>query len=283
MKLLQVIILLLAPILALSQENEEQFAIPNSQVVEIHDEGLQRDYELFIKLPSSYNSENSQDRVFPVVYLTDAMTAFPLASAATQTAMNSGRMSAAILVGVSWQRGISPIDSRVRDYTPTKQENWERDTGGAADHLRFFENYVFPYVESNFRAAPDRRIYSGHSLGALFAAYVLTNKPETFYGYILGSPSLWYDDKLVLRQTAELEMTEDLEAAKIFLGVGSLESPEFSGAANDLLEDARSYYSLFSSLGKGSSTLQLHVVPEAIHETAYPATIAQGLHWILGN
>ena len=268
---------------AAAQTATQHFEIPNTQVVNIEDGRFERSYQLFIKLPNSYSKDDFSEHYYPVIYLTDALTAFPLVSSTTQVPMNAGKMEEAITVGISWQMGISPIDSRVRDYTPTIAADWARTTGGADAHLNFLNSVVFPYIENNFRADAGQRIFSGHSLGGLFGAYILSRKPDTFYGYILGSPSLWFDNKYLLKLTPTLQITEAFSAVKVFLGVGSLESPQYSGAANDLVKDTRQYYAQLNALGKNSTTLQIQLITGAIHETAYPATVAQGLNWILGK
>jgi tetratricopeptide (TPR) repeat protein len=39
----------------------------------------------------------------------------------------------------------------------------------------------------------------GHSLGGLFAVYALLNRPELFRGYLVTSPSLWWDDQVLVK------------------------------------------------------------------------------------
>jgi len=260
-----------------------QFSIDNTEVVDISDPNRGRTYQLYIKVPATYNRDSHQQSVYPAVYLTDALTAFPLASGASQVPMNAGKMQEAILVGISWEVGISPIDSRIRDFTPTVNPEWARETGGAEDHLNFIRDKVIPYMETNYRADSAHRIFSGHSLGGLFGAYIFATNPELFAGYILGSPSLWFDRKVVLTSPEYNQLTEPSEIAKVFIGVGELEQPVFSGAAANLVEDAQTYYDKLINKGKDLTTVQLQIIDGAIHETAYPATITQGLNWILGT
>ena len=55
------------------------YAIPETEVVDIHSTRLDRDYQLFVALPESYASHPR--RRYPVVFVTDANYAFPLVRA----------------------------------------------------------------------------------------------------------------------------------------------------------------------------------------------------------
>jgi hypothetical protein len=74
----------------------------------------------------------------------------------------------------------------------------------------------------------------GYSFGGLFCAYALFGKPELFKQILIGSPSLWYDDRKVLgMEAAYAQQHQDLPL-KVFLEVGSLEG-EGQIAPNQLL------------------------------------------------
>lgn len=63
--------------------------------------------------------------------MTDAEDTFPTLAGATGIPMAANKIENAILVGISWQEGISPAESRFRDYTPTKAKSWSAHTGEA--------------------------------------------------------------------------------------------------------------------------------------------------------
>ncbi len=141
------------------------FEIPRTEILAVHDTNTKRNYELFVKVPKGYGSIAQKDWKYPVIYLTDAMYTFQIVSGATRYPMNSGKMEDAIIVGISWDQGVSPKASRIRDYTPTTDENWKMKTGEADAHLRFIRDVVFSEVESRYRVNSNRRTYVGNSLG----------------------------------------------------------------------------------------------------------------------
>jgi predicted alpha/beta superfamily hydrolase len=104
---------------------------------------------------------------------------------------------------------------RMRDYTPTVDvafvdgfaENMglpltrlPRSSGGANHFLTFLRSELFQLIEANYQGDPRRRILSGWSFGGLFGLYTLFRHPETFSDYLILSPSIWWDEKVILRE-----------------------------------------------------------------------------------
>jgi uncharacterized protein len=89
-----------------------------------------------------------------------------------------------------------------------------------------------------YRTEPYR-ILVGHSLGGLFAIHVLTSAPDAFNAYVGTSPSLWWDDRVVLR-----------EAEKFFAGRSDLQAFLYFTVGNELgkaLKDSRTLAEMLKS------------------------------------
>jgi len=256
------------------------FEIPRTETLAVHDIDTNRNYEIFIKVPKGYDAPLQKNWKYPVIYLTDAMYTFQIVSGATRYPMNSGKMEDAIIVGISWDSGLSPKASRIRDYTPTTDETWKMKTGEADTHLRFIRNVVFSEVESRYRVNPGRRTYVGNSLGGLFGAYILLQRPEMFQNYILGSPSFWFHNKVIFDlERNYAERNNELDA-NVFIAVGEHERPEES-MGHDLVSDATLFYETIKSRNYAGLNIELRVVEWANHETAFPTTAIQGIYWSL--
>lgn len=113
---------------------------------------------------------------YPVVYVTDANYAFPLIRAISNRVLDHGTgLEDFVLVGLSYAKGESGADCRNRDYTPTHARAGKaaatdpsvRRYGQSAACLDFVRTQVIPAVERRYRVDPSRRIYVGHSYGAL--------------------------------------------------------------------------------------------------------------------
>ncbi len=250
--------------------------IPRSQVVELAEPLTERVYPLFIKLPRSYETEKNKS--YPVIYLMDAWYSFQITSGATRFPMNSGAMEEAIIVGVSYSKGSKGASSRVRDYTPFKATSWKMTTGQAQGHAQFIRETVFPYIEGNYRTKPSKRTFVGNSLGGLFGAYLLFAHPNMFDSYVLGSPSVWFDDNMIL----DSKVTKSELPIKVYVSVGSLEQPKF-GSKEDMVAGAQQLAKKIKTQAGEHTALEFRVIDGARHATAFPTTLIQGLDWIYGK
>jgi predicted alpha/beta superfamily hydrolase len=252
------------------------FEILRSKTVELTDPDTKRVYPLFIKTPRSYKSNT--DKNYPVIYLMDAPYSFQITSGATRFPMNSGAMKEAIIVGVSYSQGSQGASSRIRDYTPSKATSWKLQTGDAEDHAKFIRETVFPYLEANYRISSSQNTFVGNSLGGLFGAYILFKHPEMFSSYILGSPSVWFNNNDILTTN----ITKSSLPINVYLSVGSLEQPEF-GEKEDMIVGAKQLAEKIATQSGDNIILKFRIIEEARHATAFPTTLIQGLDWIHGK
>jgi len=255
----------------------KSFQIPRSSVVEVQDSQSHRIYPLFIKLPKSYRKNKTKK--YPVIYLTDAWYSFQIVSGATRYPMNVGKMSEAIIVGISYAKGSKGDSSRVRDYTPTIDGQWRQQTGQAQQHMEFIENDVFSYMEQHYRTQPHNRTFVGNSLGGLFGSYILLTKPTLFSRYILGSPSYWYDNKTIFKVASEFAKQSKNIKAKVFIAIGERETKALE-STYDMVSDAEKFAKTLLSWQQPELTVKMMVIAQANHQTAFPTTAIQGLYWL---
>ncbi|MGB6242947.1 MAG: alpha/beta hydrolase-fold protein [Castellaniella sp.] len=170
---------------------------------------------------------------------------------------------------------------------------------GAANWLHALDQ-VRARVAGDFRLDPRRQVLAGHSLGALFALYVLLHRPQAFEGYVLSSPSVWwgqgYARRLVRRRLGWLER-QGLPGLGLSLTVGEYEqglSPaEISLGAEErerqlLKRQRRAMVDGVQALADdlaGCPDLRLrHVVLSGhIHRTAPQDALAAGWRWLLDS
>jgi hypothetical protein len=78
----------------------------------------------------------------------------------------------------------------------------------------------------NYRTVPEDRTINGYSIGGLFGLYTLFTKPETFNRYIIGSPSLTWDNYSIYNYEQNSPDKIGEKELKLFMSVGSEESDE---------------------------------------------------------
>lgn len=145
--------------------------------------------QIYVFLPQGY--ENRPDARYPVLYMTDAPGHMNHTGGTVEFLVNNGRMPAMIVVGVA-------NTDRTRDLTPTpNKENPQSTAGGGNRFLSFFTDELAPKIEKRYRTLPYK-IFSGHSFGGLFAINAFLENPDAFDAYIAVSPSLWWDNEIMV-------------------------------------------------------------------------------------
>lgn len=284
------------------------FTLKDTEVRTIRARALQRDYEIFVSLPDSYHA--APRRRFPVLFVTDADYAFPLVRSIARRVGNRAQgLEEFILVGLSYAVGDTPEFSRRRDYTPTPNGEKTRDPSGrppvfgeAEAYRRFLAEELMPFVAATYRTDTNRSIYAGHSYGGLFGLHVLLTEPKIFSHYIIGSPSLWFDQKVMFaRERAYAEANRELKA-NVLLAIASYEtigkSSQNLGSQNlgsqnlgsqnlrynrkvDMVAELQEFERALRSRNYPGLRLITEIIPDEDHLTVFPAIITRGLLWAL--
>jgi uncharacterized protein len=260
--------------------------LTNTAVYQLPAKQLNRQYQVWVDVPASYVSSNKS---FPILFVTDAPYSFPLVRSIRNLLGQKGRnIDDFILVGLPYADGDAPAAARSRDYTPTVPAAGSQYSaaayGEAARYRDYLEYEVFAFIEQRYRVDSKRRIFAGHSFGALFGAYVLLTKPELFYGYILSSPSLWFDNKAIMDFESDYARRHGDLPAKVAMYAGSYETvaegPRFFRSV-DLLGDLRRFERALRARGYKSLEIGVRTIDEEDHLTVFPAAISRGLLQIL--
>ncbi|ESQ86844.1 alpha/beta hydrolase [Asticcacaulis benevestitus] len=269
----------------------QPYVLKNTEVRDIHAQGLNRDYQVFVGLPDDYAEH--PDKTYPVLFVTDADYAFPLIRSIARRVGNHGEdLQPFILVGLSYAKGDTGNFSRNRDYTPTKGGQGENADGKpyiygeAAAYRAFIKDEVFPLIAKTYRADMAHKIFAGHSYGGLLGADILLSDPGMFESYILSSPSLWFDDRVIFaREAAYAETHKDL-SARVFMATGGYEvvgPDKRNNTTNDLVADMHAMEKTLKTRDYPHLKVQSEVIEGEDHLTVAPDIITHGLLWALGT
>lgn len=263
-------------------------SIPGIEVHSLHSAILNRDLQLFIKLPWSYERS---DKVYPVLYCTDANRSFPIYATTSLLFETPGPETPEILiVGIGYQidadrlKGLAQWGSwRTHDLTPVNRseiDQWwierltsllesdaiEVHSGGAQEFLNAIEEEIIPFIEAHYRFSPRDRGLAGYSYGGLFTLYTLFHSPELFQCYFAGSPTMW--QQLFLNEEAYASAHTDL-IAKLLITAGEFET--------DLLEKLNPFLDTVKGRNYPGLDLQTQIFTGEGHASAYAAAISQAL------
>lgn len=243
--------------------------------------GTSRD--IVVWLPPGYGTTR---RRHPVVYFHDGQNIFDPLTAFLGNAwkagdraaelIEAGKITAPIMVGI-YNRGFD----RMNEYAPTPAEfsGWDgekcRSTGGAKHYAQYVAKELKPFIDSNYRSlkGPRHTAVVGSSMGGLVSLYFALWHPRVFGHVAALSPSLWWDDQVVIRDFAR---QRSKPAVRLWLDMGTAE-PGW-----EMIRTLRD--GLVRRGWKPGRDLHYQEASGAEHtEHAWAARIGDVLNWALGS
>jgi uncharacterized protein len=282
-------LLFLAPLPALGASmtvevgSPAPYVLPNTQVRALHSEETGADYQLFIATPPDYRTSG---KTYPVVFMLDADYSFALTRNIVQHFVERHKLPEMILVAIAYPGAAEDMDvyksNRTRDYTPSLATanpgvtEEAQASGGAVRFRNFIANEAIPFMATSFPISADRT-FIGHSYGGLFGTYVLLTEPELFKRYVIVSPSLWYDDRMIFRveqQTASRRRERPIER-HAFFAIGAAETRAEAGAP--MVDELKQFYRKLKTRRENGLTIDMRVYPEDTHSSVFPGAVSRGL------
>ncbi|MGH8495807.1 MAG: alpha/beta hydrolase [Gammaproteobacteria bacterium] len=260
-------------------DSPSAYAIPSTEVRRLHSMTNDVDYELYISLPRGYDPESAERH--PVIYLLDAAYSFPIAHAVVWHLGDRQHLPPVILVAIAYSGPLQYRLHRTRDYTPTFHltggygNEFQHVSGGGPRFLEFIEDELIPYVEETYRVNGNRTLV-GHSYGGLFAVWSGLTEPALFDRILAVSPSLWYDDYLVLRLEERNRKADARLPSRIYLTVGDREVNEL----RDMVADLRAFARRLEDRSGRQMQLRWEVLEGETHNSVFPGGFSRGLRWL---
>jgi len=203
--------------------------------ISLRSEVLGEERGVVVQLPQGYETSTMR---YPVLYVLDAEYFFRSAVAAVDFLSENAYVHFAAIQQAVPQMivvGIINVD-RNRDFTPTHapvQGSSRFPTSGGADRfLEFLQTELIPLIDREYRTQPYR-VLSGWSLGGLLTVYTFLTHSNLFSAYLAVSPSLWWDDQLMVRQADSLLSVGAVTNKPLVVTLGSQEGSGMSGPVRD--------------------------------------------------
>jgi uncharacterized protein len=183
------------------------------------------DYRIYVDAPDPARVPGP----WPAVLLMDGDFLFDFAIGACRSLVSAGRIPPTAVIGVGYGAGFGePGNFRGRDYTPTASP--EEPLSGGADRFHdYLRGSLWPELARRYPLRETGRAIAGHSVGSLFVLYALLQQGP-FFGLALASaPSLWWDNRSLLRLAAERRARSATLDGHVFLCVGADDTPSMTG------------------------------------------------------
>jgi hypothetical protein len=242
---------------------------------------------------------------YPVLYVTDGNGMFPLAAAQTALMALAGKGAIVIGIGYPTDDFMRPMMLRYRDLTPVTEDKSlfptqpplaEADQGGASElFYRFITEELRPAVSAKYSVDANQQTLYGHSLGGLFGLNVLFKHPESFNRYVASSPSIWWDNKSVLKEESGFlaRAKRGKHPIRVLICVGAKEQDPYSEAPPGnmplsevnkkiaearMVDNARDLAQRLSQAGANAGfTVRFQDFSAEDHLTVVPASISRAL------
>jgi predicted alpha/beta superfamily hydrolase len=261
------------------------FALPDTEVVNFASKDGVQTLRLYVGLPRNYATRNER---FAVIVLLDADFSFALAQDVLRHAADRGLEKEAIVVGIAYPGANTDLDiyerTRTRDYTPshTLEGGYspaiQALSGGGPAFLGQLEHEVLPMIDAKYRTDPARRMLVGHSFGALFACYAMVTRPGLFHDYLIVSPSLWYDNRMMFALGKTFLAAHKTLPANVFYAAGE----EENASNHPMVDDLRAWSDMFAAAKPDGYTSTLTVFSGDTHESVFPSALVRGIRVLDG-
>lgn len=192
----------------------------------LHSPETGTDYHLRLEAPAAAEHDSAP---LPAVFFMDGDDRFSFAVAADRALRRAREIPPLLLVGVGYGASYAQAaNKRGRDYTPAAHAD-EPSSGGADAFLAFRTRTLRPELPRRHPLRADARGIAGHSLGSLLVRHALFREPPFVTHYLARAPSIWWDDRSLLRLAAARHRRNSSLPARLFLTVGHDDSSSMTG------------------------------------------------------
>ncbi len=245
---------------------KESFYLPQTTTFSIQSSATGALYPIQVSFPEGYSPA---DQTYRVLYVLDGEENFAYVAGNCKTISAAYATSDVIVVAIGYG------NDRALDYTPTVVN---QRGGGAENFMRFLKEDLIPRMEHDYAADTlrDNRIILGHSYGGLLAAYAFTQDNAVFGSYLMLSPSIWYDNEIILKLEQENRDHNREAKQRVFMGLGSLESNGRMMAP---------FEALYQRLANQYPNMKItrHIEPQLDHMGSRNPNILEGLNFYFQN
>ena len=261
-------------------DSPNRFSMPGTQIFTLTSQHNEIEYEIRVWLPEDYARGG---QAYPLTLLLDADYQFPLGVSILEHLAQRNQADESVVVAVAYPNSQrNPYwyrRNRTRDYTPTMVSTggygaeFQQYSGGGDKFLRFIADDLMDSLQSRYRITSSGHTYVGHSYGGLYGAFIIAEQPDLFSNYLLISPSLWYDDRLMIRrmqQIADLGLTD---ATRIYLAVGDHENL----TGRPMVDELQMYAAAIREKADPAADVEVRVFSDETHASIYPVALSAGL------
>ncbi len=235
-----------------------------------HDsDAVGRGFHIYVSLPQSYR--RNPDQVYPVVYVLDGDSLFPIVAPTHQFMTFDYGLPEAVIVGIAYGSFDPGINRRGFDYSMASSVDDENRGGAPAFHA-FLKNELTRIVARRYRVDPMRQVLFGQSRGGGMVLYSAYTDPDLFWGRIASNPTF--------QPGRDLFFSAPAKAARDDLGL------VVTSGADDLPPLRNHALDWFAATAEREALpWKLHTltIPGGRHASFSPSSYREGMLWLFGK
>jgi len=226
MKKLSLVYLLCCSLFIANGQHSNDIVI--GKIDSINSKILNEERKIWVHVPED-NSEElyGKKKSYPVIYLLDGDAHFDSVVGMVRqlsSVNGNGICPKMIVIGI-------PNTNRTRDLTPSKgkprpgeNKSWFANSGGGENFMAFIQKELIPYVNSKY-PTQSYKMLIGHSLGGLTVINTLVHQPNLFDAYVAIDPSMWWNDKKLLKEIKHINFDKKYNNKSLYLGIANTMNP----------------------------------------------------------
>ncbi len=260
---LRTIVLVFVAACGLFGQNRRCTATGDLEIVPFQSNVFTAPRSLRVLLPDGYRLPENRDHRYPVLYMNDGQNLFDVCTSVyqpeewqadeiVQELIASRKIQPIIVVGID--NGGRRL--RAQEYLPYVDDTLrpaEPEPHGTL-YPHFLLDEVVPFIENHYRvlAGARGRVLGGSSYGAGIALFTVMQRPASFDGLLLESPSIYADNYHLLRDAESVRAWP----SRVYIGTGTVQEP---------LEDVRKLEAVLRKAGFRDDRLRILVQEGAAH------------------
>jgi uncharacterized protein len=280
MRIIKLLVMLLFLAEMIYPQSSEDFVI--AKKFKINSTVLGEERTIYVSTPSGYN--NSKDS-YQVLYVIDGVSDV---IGLVKYLSDYGVCPKLIIVSIEevnsvkdmfpskpkYRRGTQPTsvwynkkeDNELKTYRPDEK------VGEADKYLFFIQTELFPFIEKNYRTVPYK-ICCGHSKGGLCVTHAFLSHTDMFNAYIALSPSLYWDDGLIMKTAEEKLADLNFKSRLFYFDIGGDEIPSTIG-------DAFTFAQIIKTNASSDLRWKLDYLPNESHGSGTALAMINALKFI---
>ncbi len=228
-----------------------------------------RTYHIHVRLPEAYEAQ--PDRRWPVVYVLDGDSLFPLLAPTHLFLHYDVRLPDAIVVGIAYGSFDPAVNKRHVDFSAPGADT-PADEGGAPAFLDFLREELLPATEARYRIETTRRVLLGQSRSGYFVLWSALQAPDLFWGRIASNPALSRDREALFLPPAT-PRPPATEEPRVVLASGARD-------AGFRVVGAQAWYAHWHAHPDRPWALQLDVLPDGTHAASIGEAYGRAMRWL---